>query len=211
MVLVDFDGTACLSDVGNLLFKQFASDSWLDVVESWKRGEIDSRECLLRESALARCTEKQLEEFVAGFELAPGFVDFAQSCRDRLVPLVIVSDGFDFYITRLLARNKLEWLPYRANRLVFTGPDTFTAEFPYHHLGCGLCGNCKFHHLRASSLLARRVIFIGDGYSDRFTAPAADMVFARQGRDLEKMMRKMGLPYHHFEDFSSIRKTLFHL
>lgn len=208
-IMVDFDGTACAYDVGNLLFARFSQSGWSKVVQSWERGEIDSRECLIEESKLARATREELADFVSQFKPAPGFPAFANACRESGTPLQVVSDGFDFYIHRILSRHKLDWIEVRANHLIFTGNDTFTPEFPYYQMGCGLCGNCKFHHFTELAKIAQRIIFIGDGHSDRYCAPLADTIYARRNKSLVKHLKAMGLPFIPYDDFGEIKEQIF--
>jgi 2-hydroxy-3-keto-5-methylthiopentenyl-1-phosphate phosphatase len=208
-IMVDFDGTACAYDVGNLLFARFSQSGWSKVVQSWERGEIDSRECLIEESKLARATREELTDFVSQFKPAPGFADFANACREAGIPLLVVSDGFDFYIHRIFSRHKLDWIEVRANRLIFTGKDTFAPEFPYYQMGCGICGNCKFYHFTGLTRTSERIIFIGDGHSDRYCAPLAHTIYARRNKSLVKHLRAMGLPFVPYDDFNEIKDQLF--
>jgi HAD superfamily phosphoserine phosphatase-like hydrolase len=179
------------------------------VVQSWERGEIDSRQCLIEESRLARATREELADFVSQFKPAPGFADFANACREAQIPLLVVSDGFDFYIHRIFSRHKLDWIEARANHLIFTGNDTFAPEFPYYQMGCGICGNCKFHHFTELSKTTGRIIFIGDGHSDRYCAPLANVIYARRNKSLVKHLKAMGLPFVPYDDFHEIRDQIF--
>lgn len=208
-IMVDFDGTACAYDVGNLLFARFSQSGWSKVVHSWERGEIDSRECLIEESKLARATREDLSDFVSQFKPAPGFAAFANSCRETGTPLLVVSDGFDFYIHRIFSRHKLDWIEIRANRLIFTGKDTFVPEFPFYNFGCGICGNCKFYHFTELTKIAQKIIFIGDGHSDRYSAPLANTIYARRNKSLVKHLKAMGLPFVPYDDFHEIRDQIF--
>jgi 2-hydroxy-3-keto-5-methylthiopentenyl-1-phosphate phosphatase len=208
-IMADFDGTACAYDVGNLLFARFSQSGWSKVVQSWERGELDSRECLIQESRLAHATREELSDFVAQFKPALGFTAFAHSCRDAGVPLLVVSDGFDFYIHRIFASHKLDWIEVRANHLIFTGEDTFAPEFPHYSFGCGLCGNCKFYHFMELNRTAQNVVFIGDGHSDRYCAPLAHTIYARRNKSLVKHLKAMGLPFVPYDDFYEIRDRIF--
>jgi 2-hydroxy-3-keto-5-methylthiopentenyl-1-phosphate phosphatase len=50
------------------------------------------------------------------------------------------------------------------------------------------------------------VAYIGDGYSDRCAAIAADRRFAR--RFLAQDLDELGLPYTPFDDFHTVREAL---
>ncbi len=59
-VLVDFDGTISLTDIGNRMFHRFTAGAFQAVVDSWKRGEISSRQCMITECSLARATREEI-------------------------------------------------------------------------------------------------------------------------------------------------------
>ena len=50
------------------------------------------------------------------------------------------------------------------------------------------------------------VVFVGDGYSDRCAALAADRVFARDG--LARYLDRKGVRYEPFTDFEALTRTL---
>ena len=64
---------------------------------------------------------------------------------------------------------------------------------------CGTCGEpCK----RADLPLNGEVVFVGDGYSDRCAALAADRVFARDG--LAEWLRSRGVAFEPLTDFHEL-------
>jgi 2-hydroxy-3-keto-5-methylthiopentenyl-1-phosphate phosphatase len=68
---------------------------------------------------------------------------------------------------------------------------------------CDECGEaCKRGGLPA----ARPVVFVGDGYSDRCAALAADRVFAREG--LARYLDREGVAYEPFVDFAQLGADL---
>jgi 2-hydroxy-3-keto-5-methylthiopentenyl-1-phosphate phosphatase len=52
------------------------------------------------------------------------------------------------------------------------------------------------------------IVFIGDGVSDLSAAKEADIVFAKQGKDLEVWCKREGIMYTPWHDFSVILKHL---
>jgi 2-hydroxy-3-keto-5-methylthiopentenyl-1-phosphate phosphatase len=50
------------------------------------------------------------------------------------------------------------------------------------------------------------VVYVGDGYSDRCAAQAADRVFAR--RALARYLDERGVAYEPFEDFHEVDRAL---
>jgi hypothetical protein len=62
--------------------------------------------------------------------------------QGRKYPLVIVSDSFDFFVTPLLQRHNLGWIPVYTNRLRISEKKLFPA-FPYGDPHYGNA-NCKY-------------------------------------------------------------------
>ena len=205
IVLCDFDGTVSTTDVGNRMFARFASDGWEAVVQSWKDGQIGSRDCLVAECGLARATPEQVKAFALTREIDPHFKAFEKFCRDHGVAVVILSDGLDFYIDLLLEKYGLEHLSRFANHLEFRG-DRLIPSFPYFELGCRQCGNCKGYHVRKYQGQGKKVIYIGDGFSDRCGVKEADHVFAKD--DLQRYCREQGVEHRAFADFQDILREI---
>jgi 2-hydroxy-3-keto-5-methylthiopentenyl-1-phosphate phosphatase len=68
--------------------------------------------------------EKDLSNLLEEIPLDPAFPRFASYCREENIPLVVVSDSFDFLVTPFLQRHHLDWIPAYTNRLhyvSFTG------------------------------------------------------------------------------------------
>jgi 2-hydroxy-3-keto-5-methylthiopentenyl-1-phosphate phosphatase len=179
--LCDFDGTVAPADVGRQFFERFASDrrAPLDDLEArWRSGELGHRELSEAQSALIRCGETDALAFVSGFALDPHFAPFVRVVRSRGHEVCVVSEGFDFYIGRLLEREGLADVAAYSNRLRFDG-DRVSPEFPYAARSCGRCGNCKAAHVRDWRAKGYGTVLVGDGLSDRCAAREADVVIAR--------------------------------
>ncbi len=209
-ILSDFDGTAAATDVGNLLFRTFAdAEKCRAVVQQWKDGKLSSKACLIEECALARVTRAELERFVDAQKLDPHFPAFVAFCEKHNIPVEIVSDGFDFYIARILRNHGLDGqIPVRANRLLFVDSNRIEPAFPYYEQGCGVCANCKGVHVRRARQEHETVVYVGDGLSDRCGAREADVVFAKRGRDLLRFCRATGLPHHEYDTFADVLREI---
>lgn len=206
-ILCDFDGTVAQDDVGNLLFRAFAENGGSrEIVDRWKRGEISSRECLEQEAALARVDEHGLERFVGERRLDPFFKDFHDFATKRGMEVVIMSDGLDFYIERMLFRNGLGQIEFFSNRLSITG-DRLSVEFPhYDRLECTDCGCCKTSHLLRLKEEGFYIVYVGDGLSDRCPCESADLVFAKG--DLERHCRANDIDYVAFDNFRDVEREV---
>ena len=129
--------------------------------------------------------------------IRPGFADLARAQR----PL-IVSSGFHETIEPLLEREGvLDAVELRANRLD-ARPDGWRVLFRTEHT-CATCGEpCKREDLPKNG----EVVYVGDGYSDRCAALAADRVFARDG--LADWLGAQGVPFEPLTDFRALASRL---
>jgi 2,3-diketo-5-methylthio-1-phosphopentane phosphatase len=180
--LCDFDGTIAPVDIGASLIERFARGAEAErreLLARWRREEIGSRELTRAECRAVRVTLQEALEFVRGFEIDRGFAAFARAALERGDRVLVVSDGFDFYIREQLSRAGLGDVPFAANRARFVGGG-LEPEFPFDE-GCGRCGNCKAQHVRAERERGFRTVMVGDGLSDRCGAREADAVVARGG------------------------------
>ena len=199
-LLVDFDGTISTHDVGNLLFRRLTGGRAMEVVDLWKQGAMTSRECMIRECALARGAREEVVTFALEQPVDPTFAPFMRRATDAGWDLRVASDGLDVYIRAILEREGLGALPLEANRVRFAA-GRLLPSFPFAGRGCGSCGNCK-----GGAVAAARgdgpVIFVGNGLSDRCGARAADFTFAKD--DLAEFCRAEKIPFHPFRTFDDV-------
>jgi len=199
-VLVDFDGTISVGDVGNLLFHRLTRGRASEVVDSWKQGAMTSRECMMRECALARGTREDVTGFALRQPVDPTFAPFLRRVTDAGWRVRVVSDGLDVYIRAILEREGLGDLPLEANRVRFAA-DRLLPSFPFAGRGCGSCGNCKGGAVEASRGNGP-VVFVGNGLSDRCGARAADLTFAKD--DLARFCDEEKIRYRSYRSFDDV-------
>ena len=208
-LFVDFDGTVTHKDVGNGIFNRFLrpellEQGWHDeILKLWKAGSISSRECLSYECENSVVTEIELNAELEKFALTPGFVETVQYCRKHGIYLMILSDGLDYYIEYILGKYGISNVDYRANHVYFNN-GTLAAEFPFVDKGCGRCGNCKRWHMDTICQDGDLVIYVGDGYSDRYAIRSADIIFAKH--DLAEYCKRENLHFFPFDNFFDILK-----
>ncbi|MFA6472247.1 MAG: MtnX-like HAD-IB family phosphatase [Candidatus Latescibacterota bacterium] len=206
-IFVDFDGTITRRDVGDSIFERFLPAELIDagwhrnIIEEWKAGRVSSMECLARECAKTVVTKEELDVELDTHTLVPGFTNLNEYCRRKNIPLTILSDGLDYYIDYILAKNGMEATLFHANHMYFAN-GSIGVEFPYADKGCGRCGNCKRWHIESERKEWDKVVYIGDGYSDRFAVLSADIVFAH--KDLAEFCGHRGIPYNPFGDFFGV-------
>jgi len=210
-LFVDFDGTATEKDVGYHIFNtflpdDFMKDNWHEkTLDLWRRGIISSKECLTLECSYSVWEEKKFQNELETIKLMPGFYETAMLCRNSEIPLMILSDGLDYYIKYILKKHGLDWVEFRSNGFDFVN-GTHLLTFPHADKGCGRCGNCKRWHIENSRQDGELLVYAGDGYSDRWAVRSVDMIFARG--DLADYCNREGLKYFPFENFFDIHSFL---
>ncbi|MFN0149887.1 MAG: HAD-IB family phosphatase [bacterium] len=202
--MLDFDGTICPVDVGHSLFKRFARDreGWAALVRRWNAGLLGGRDCLAEECELARATQADIEQFIEPMRLDPAFGALVARARALEWDVAILSDGLEFYIRRILAREGFGDLDVRANGIRFEDGARLVPEFPHFDTGCGRCGACKATEIARRRASGQTVWFVGDGISDRCAAPVADRVFAK--RDLARFAVEKQIAFTPFETLADV-------
>jgi 2-hydroxy-3-keto-5-methylthiopentenyl-1-phosphate phosphatase len=203
-IFVDFDGTISLEDTTDVVLERFADPSWQKVEAEWLAGHIGSRECMKRQVELMRATPEELDALCEEIPLDPHFPDLVALCRQKGIPLTVVSDGLDRTITRMLSRFDID-VPLLANKLVYLGDRRWTLEFPYADANCEAgAGNCKCLALTKKPHTLR--ILIGDGRSDFCASETADLVLAKSA--LVEHCQANGVPFIVFGNFAGATPLL---
>lgn len=198
-VLVDFDGTACVHDVAEHLMDRFGEPSWREWDERWIRREIDTRAAIRAQVApFAGLHDELIAYAVSHCPLDPTFPSFIRWCHANDVAVTIVSDGLGLYIEPILAAAGVADVEIVTNDWA-----AGAMAFPNGHPVCDWCGTCKMLAVQRAN---GPVAFVGDGYSDRFGALYADVVFAKD--DLVDLCRNDGIAYLPYEDFDGVREWL---
>ena len=183
ILFLDFDGTISKRDVTDVILEQYANEAWQAAETAWLDGRIGSRACLSEQMSLVQATRSQLHALLDAIEIDEGLSTLLDLCNACNVAAHIISDGFDYCITRILARGvngqrstiksicashlELSKLPWRT-------------EFPFFRQSCAHgCATCKPAVMRLLNPKNAPVIFVGDGFSDRYAVECADLVFAK--------------------------------
>lgn len=204
-VICDFDGTITVQDVGESLCRRFAPEALAEADRLWHAGEIPFHEAFRRACLMLRAGEAELVgHALAVGALRPGFTDLLDACTGAGVPLVVASAGLDLYIEPILRRAlgaRRAELRVHANPARVTG-DGVVVELPERDSGCAECGNCKGALARRQRAGGRRIVAVGDSFSDRCLVGEADWVFARGW--LAAHCDRAGIPHVPFDDFAPV-------
>jgi 2-hydroxy-3-keto-5-methylthiopentenyl-1-phosphate phosphatase len=196
-LIVDWDGTVTVEDTLIVALREFGDwQVYLDAAAALKRGEITLHEEIRRDAESITAPIGEVTSWlVDNLELRPGLHELAKTHRP-----VIVSSNFRQLIEPILDREGLD-LEVRANEVEWH-PDGWRATFRNGE-ACGSCGEpCKRADLPQNGTL----VYVGDGYSDRCAAQAADRIFARDG--LARYLGERGVPFEPFEDLDDVGRAL---
>ncbi len=205
LIVSDFDGTITKEDSLYTFFDTFASDSWLDVEELWKKGKISSKECLIKEFELVKnLSEKLIDEYTKTIELTEGFVDFTNFIKNKNIDFYVVSDGIDYFINKILSKNNIKEIKLITNHGEFIN-NKFCLTFPNSYNGCkNDSGTCKCKVVEDLKKKYDKIYYIGDGTSDFCVSKKADILFAKSG--LKSYCDSNNIKYTPFETFKDIKK-----
>ncbi len=214
IVMSDFDGTITLKDTGWVVFDTLELEEAWEWEYRWRDGEISSMECLQGQWDLVDVSAEELAALMDTVALDERFPEFVARARAAGAEVVVASDGLSLYLDAMLVRLGFEVLDEDpapgvaregitryVNKATLTD-DGVKIEFPHMNTTCTLCGNCKQSHLWRLRLAYERVIYIGDGYSDRCPAMNSDIVFAKN--HLAEYLDEHEMPYQPFERFEDV-------
>jgi 2-hydroxy-3-keto-5-methylthiopentenyl-1-phosphate phosphatase len=209
-IVVDFDGTICLHDVGVDLLDRFGTDASRDgelagIDRAFETGAIGLRDVIVAEAATLRADDEELIAFALDHcPLDPTFARFAAWAVEEGLPLTVVSDGFGLHVEPLLAAAGLDHLPVITNAW-----DRGSLAFVAAHPTCVGCGTCKKQAVERARDANGAVAFIGDGVSDRFGARYADVTFAKD--ELADHCGRESIPFLPYADFDDVQRALLEL
>ena len=209
-VFCDFDGTISRRDVGYNMFHHFSGGRNDALLPAWMEGTLSTRDCLRQEADMVHASPEEILTFLDGFDIDETFPPFEARCRAAGVPVIVMSEGLDFYINRVLSRYGLEGLPLKCNQ-GFLENGTIRIEFPHINRTCKSCGNCKGERIAEFRKTAPgcKTVFVGDGYSDACAAREADLLFAK--KDLQDYCEKHNIEYYSYSTFEDVTSKLLKL
>jgi 2-hydroxy-3-keto-5-methylthiopentenyl-1-phosphate phosphatase len=201
-VFLDFDGTVSTVDVGMHLLGHAAKPEWWELHEQYELGEIGSRECLFDQWALVEGDEVTLRALASEVALDPGFEPLVRDLRARGADVVVVSDGFGFYVEDACAPLGIDVL---TNAVDFAGGELL---FPHEDrcCPCSTCGVCKQAPIKDAQYRGQTAVLVGDGASDRQAALLADVVFAKDS--LATWCASFGVAFLPFASLEDVRAAL---
>lgn len=207
-VFIDFDGTITKEDVGANIFLRFGRHPEVyEIVDKIRNREISNSEGWKRLFAsLPSIDKNELTEFILGFEIDPSLKSFLTFLNEQNIKHYILSDGFDFYIDKILERENLSSIPVYSNKLNIESNGILTPTFPYKDEECFNCANCKRNHIINLSSDEEFTVYVGDGTSDICPAQHCDFIFAKE--TLLKFCEQERISFSPFNSFDDVTRKM---
>jgi len=204
-LVLDFDGTVTEADLLDVVASTFGDpDVYREVEDGLVAGRLPLREVITREF---RPVTKPVEEVVAwaieNVRIRPGLQELVELAHARGWQVLVVSSGFHELIEPILAHEGVE-VELHANRLD-PRPDGWIVLWNYDD-SCEVCDESCKRSTVARLARGEEIVYVGDGYSDRCAAEAADRVFAIKG--LARYLDERGIPNTQFNDFHDVAAAL---
>lgn len=209
LVVCDFDGTVNKYDVGSKILKTYLPERWEEINSLYVKGKLNNFK-IYNEIFLPLMNRKgqQILKDIDNFLLpAKGFKDFYDFCNNRAYRMLILSDGFDFYIKRFLERYNFS-VEFIANSILSRNGDGFTLKSSFPNTDCGSCGTCKSLALEKALKVEKHSVYVGDGISDICPSELPDAFFGKKNvlSKIKKLKKERHTSDFYFYDFSHLRK-----
>lgn len=207
-IFVDFDGTITSQDIGDSIFTRFGDVEKVNpVIDDLLNDRISSRECWdLLCTSTPSVNKDELDDFIDRLEIDSTFHLLVSYCADKKFELIVLSDGFDYYIDRIFNREKLSEIKYFSNILSLDENGKLIPGYPFYNPDFPTSANCKRDHILDNSSDDDYTFYIGDGNSDKESAQYCDYIFAKD--DLLKFCEKERISFSPYNNFNDVIKKI---
>jgi 2-hydroxy-3-keto-5-methylthiopentenyl-1-phosphate phosphatase len=194
--------------MGDEICSRFAPPEWREIDAAWLRNEISLPEAQRRMWSLARCEATEALAYAREVgRIRPGLDALLDGVVRAGGATWLASGGFDFYIREILGARIERFERAYFNSAAFRG-GRIEVDFPHAPLSCERCAVCKGKVCDLARAAGHRVVFVGDGASDRCAIGRADVVCAVEGSLLARTCEDRSTPYIAFRDLADVTDAL---
>jgi len=207
-IFIDFDGTITREDVGESIFRNFGDRIKVEkIIDDLLSNKISAKQSWVELcDSIGTIDINLLNGFINTMEIDPWFKTLIEFCENSNIPVIVLSDGFDYYIDLILKREKLEGLKYYSNHLTISPQNRLIPVFPYYDPNSRFSANCKRNHIINNSSDEEFTIYIGDGNSDKDPALFCDIIFAK--KSLLNYCEKERISFSPYKSFYDVIEKL---
>jgi len=207
LVQCDFDSTIAADDVSFMLLDAFADGNWRQLLREYREDRIPVGVFNTKAFAMVKADKQTLLDFILvknKIRIRPGFNELLTYCAQRGFKFVIISNGLSFYIEAILKDIGVDNIEVFASEAQFN-PDGLKVKYIGPD-GSELVSGFKDAYTKLFLSRGYRVVYIGDGKSDRSPASLARYIFARD--DLLAYCREKNLKCTPFNDLNDVVRGL---
>jgi len=220
LILCDFDGTVTERDTNSYLASRFAPAEYAQLEGKLGARELTLRDVLARQHGAIKADLPDVVAAICTIPLRDGFAELLAEAGERGDRFVLLSSGFRSLIEPMLSHAGHRDIELVSNDVEYVnGAGQVTwRELPV----CEICGEeCKRHDVArlagggsdagvhgSEAGVYREIVFIGDGFSDRCGAEAADRIFALEGAALQHDLETRGRAFETFTTLHDVADAL---
>lgn len=206
--ITDFDHTVTQKDFYWILLDDYIGQEGIDFYYEWKKSKRIGTEFLNTVFQWKKFSDQERVEALNKVELDPYMKELLKKLKVQGIEALILSAGFDYYIDYTLRKHQIEGVEVLTNPGSFRN-NTFVMEpkedSPYYS---PIYGIDKGIVAKAYKERCRTLIFVGDSEPDYYAAQYADVVFAKEGKELDHILTEKGIEHYSFQDFSEVQRKL---
>ena len=201
LVQCDFDGTVIDKDVSFLLLDDFADGDWRKVLKQYQEGKITVGRFNTEAFAMIKADKDTLLGHIANkLVVRSGFREMVEYCRNQGFRFVIVSNGQDFYIEKILSDMGMTDIEFFSASSLFR-PEGVVVQYIGPD-GSPLNSDFKETYVRLFLNEGYRILYIGNGESDFLPAQQCHHIFATG--NLLECCKQSDIACTPFQDFYEV-------
>ena len=205
-IYTDFDGTITQIDSLNMVLDEFAISDWRPIEDRVTAHELSEKEALQAEFDLVNVPLDDAIQFLKkNAKIDTTFKPFADWCKTNGLELIVLSGGFKEFIETIFKQFGINGLAVYSNSLKIENNKWQVIQSKLPKIK-DLCNHCKTNHILESQRNGYKVVYIGDGNTDRCPAENADIVFAKNS--LAEYLELKNIKYYKYQNFWDIQNIL---
>ncbi|MGM0411302.1 MAG: MtnX-like HAD-IB family phosphatase [Bacillota bacterium] len=211
VIFSDFDGTISIQDVNDEIFKKFGDEHSQEIEKKLKNNMISDRKAMEKQYERLDMSKNDFESFIYNnINIDPYFKEFYKMVKENDLDFSIISGGFIEYIIIALNKANISFdHPIYASTINFLKDNT-KPNFLHDIKECkeifGPCGNCKNKILKKMD--NKKIIYIGDGLTDRCVADMVDLLLVKSNSILENYCINNNISYNPFNTFKDVKNIV---
>ncbi len=198
-IVSDFDGTITTKDIGDFLLLYFNLVTPNEIEESYNFGIKIEQWMQIYFSKIKIIDKNKIKKAIKeNVKIRNGFKELVNLCKEKKIPIEVVSGGVDLYIEEVFKNNNIEVSGYWGK---FNNGD-----IKYEFLNGITLSQFKALRVKYYKGKGYKTIFCGDAANDYNAAKEADVCFA--SLRLKEILKNEGYKFYELDDFRKVMEIL---